>query len=159
MIPGLIRDDRGWKIKTRLLTLHPVSYGTATLARLSIGLSTTGPRLMFHYFPPQDYSRKFHDHPWPFVTMVLWGSYTDLSIGPDGIEVVERLTRGAIRFRPARHRHKTANDRRCFTVVLAGRDEREWCEGDREEWVCGGNVTDFNETLGNTSEKALREER
>lgn len=145
---GLIRDHRGWKIKTKLLTVHPVSYGTATLARISIGLSETGPRLMLHYFPPQGPSPKYHDHPWPFVTLVLWGGYADVSVTPDGRDVIEHLPPGTIRFRSANHRHKTANKRRCVTLVLAGADERQWCEGDAEEWVCGGDVTDFNETAG-----------
>lgn len=139
---GFQRDERGWKIKTRCFTFHPVSYGTATLARASVGLHPEGHRLMLHYFPVADFSETFHDHPWGFRTLVLWGGYIDLSLRPDGAEVSELLAVGSYRYRPARHLRRT------FTVVLTNPTERRWCEGDVQDWKCDGIAADFNETLG-----------
>lgn len=141
------RDATGWKIKTRFLTFHPISYGVGSLARLSIGRDPDGARLMFHYFPKCDKPDTYHDHPWPFVTLLLWGHYTDISINKDG-EVVDECHTGALRFRKASHRHKTWVRKPTFTVVLRSAAVREWCEGDVNDWKCEGNIRDFNETLG-----------
>lgn len=145
---GFQRDHRGWKFKTPYLTFHPVSYGTATLARLSVGLHPEGHRLMLHYFPVADYGATFHDHPWGFRTLVLWGHYVDLSLDANGNEVIEHMTAGKLRYRPARHRHKTKTLRRTVTLVLTNPTERRWCEGDTLDWKCDGVAADFNETLG-----------
>lgn len=142
------RDERGWKIKTRFLTFHPVSYGTATLARLSIGLRPDGHRLMLHYFPKQDYASTYHDHPWSFFTLVLWGSYIDKSIDSAGRTRYDVMRVGSFRHRAAEHRHKTRVPRSAVTIVLTRPDQRAWCEGDVGDWKCDGRAEDFNETLG-----------
>lgn len=143
----IVIDENGWRIKTPLLTFHPVSYGVGSLARLSIGLRSEGRRIMFHYFPVDENPQTYHDHPWPFVTLVLWGSYTDLSVDADGT-AIERLSRGSVRHRAATHRHKTYVHQPTFTVVLRGATTRQWCEGTTEDWMCDGDPTDFDETLG-----------
>lgn len=145
---GFQRDHRGWKIKTPYFTFHPVSYGTGTLARASIGLHPEGHRLMLHYFPVADYAETFHDHPWGFRTLVLWGHYIDLSMAPNGALVTEDMKAGTYRYRPARHRHKTRVLQPTFTLVLTNPTERRWCEGDVQDWKCDGLPADFNETLG-----------
>lgn len=160
-------------IKTKYFVFHPLSYGTATLARVSFRRSD-GRALMFHYFPPHE-ATTFHDHPWPFTTLVLWGSYTDLTpcekcagqgfdstvnvllargsdrwctrCGGSGV-LLDRVRMGERRRRPATHRHRTIVRHRTFTVVVCGRTEREWCEGTPDEWECGGVETDFAEGLG-----------
>lgn len=53
-----------------------------------------------HRWQGSDDARAFHDHPWWFLTLVLRGSYTDVS--PDGRD---QLRAGSIRYRPAHHRH------------------------------------------------------
>jgi hypothetical protein len=146
-------------IKTRWFVLYPLSYGSATLARFGLCLPG-GRRLLLHYFPPYE-APKFHDHPWHFRTLVLWGGYTDLSpcpaahSGAEGCEVcdstglvADELRAGSYRSRPALHRHRTIVRRRTFTIVFTGPHEREWCEGTPETWVCGGEVEDFDSTRG-----------
>lgn len=144
----ITRDERGWKIKTRCFTFHPVSYGTATLARASLGLSPNGRRLMVHYFPKADYASTYHDHPWSFRTLVLWGKYIDQSMDADGRLCYDVLTSGSTRFRDAHHRHKTRVLRRTITLVFTSPASRRWCEGDEIDWKCEGTVEAFNETLG-----------
>lgn len=53
-----------------------------------------------HRWLRSDDKRYFHDHPWSFITLVLRGSYTDVS--ESGRDV---LRAGSIRFRRAEHRH------------------------------------------------------
>jgi len=142
------RDKRGWKIKTRFLTFHPISYGTATLARLSVGLRPDGHRLMLHYFPKQDYAATYHDHPWSFWTLVLWGAYIDRSIDAAGRIHYDVLRLGSFRHRAAQHRHKTRVPCRAVTLVLTRPASRAWCEGDVGDWKCDDVGEHFNETLG-----------
>jgi hypothetical protein len=53
-----------------------------------------------HEWIRSDDARYFHDHPWSFLTLVLRGSYVDVSsAGRD------KLRTGSIRFRRAEHRH------------------------------------------------------
>lgn len=74
-----------------------------------------------HWLGPDD-DRAFHDHPWWFLTLVLRGGYTDKS--PDGDE---RLKAGAVRYRPALHRHTVVPDAAgAWTVLLTGRPRRSW---------------------------------
>lgn len=141
------RDERGWKIKTRFLTFHPVSYGVGSLARLSIGLHDSGRRFMVHYFPKCELPQKYHDHPFPFVTLMLFGEYLDISIDRTG-EVIDRLRPGSVRFRRASHRHKTYVLKPVITIVLRGREVRHWCEGNIGDWKCEGEPANFRETLG-----------
>jgi hypothetical protein len=70
-----------------------------------------------HHFMRSDDARAHHDHPWWFLTLVLRGAYYDISQGPEG-EVIDHLTPGSIRFRPALHRHTVVVDRQ---ACAAGR--------------------------------------
>lgn len=146
LIPRVVRDEKGWKVKSSWLTFHPVSYGVGTLARLSVG-SSSGAAVMLHYFPKHTPGPEMHDHPWPFVTLMLWGGYTDHSVDAAGYHV-DDLYAGSLRFRPARHRHRTVVWQPTVTIVLRGRVERGWCEGTPEDWKCEGRPADFTEKLG-----------
>lgn len=53
-----------------------------------------------HQWLRSDDKRHFHDHPWSFATIVLRGSYTDVS--PAGRDI---LRPGSFRFRRADYRH------------------------------------------------------
>lgn len=82
-----------------------------------------------HKFMRDDDDRALHDHPWWFVSVMLWGSY--LEWRPD------QLHAGAIRprrrgwlsavFRFAEDRHRVTLDRGpCWTLVITGPKSREW---------------------------------
>lgn len=77
-----------------------------------------------HRFYTSDDERHFHDHPWWFFTIVLWGSYVDIS--PQG---KDRLGTGSVRLRRAHHRHTVWIDWRssgCLTFVITGPKCRVW---------------------------------
>lgn len=128
------------KIVTKRIVFHPHSYGIATLMR--VGVRFAGRQLVLHHFQPHQ-EVEFHDHPWPFRTVVLWGGYVDESLGPHAEVVRDELRIGSTRRRPARHTHRTSCTRHTVTLVLTGRKERAWCRGPGEPylggWVCDGD--------------------
>jgi hypothetical protein len=75
-----------------------------------------------HHWLHSDDARAFHDHPSWFITLVLAGSYTDVS--PAGREPMRP---GTIRFRLATHQHTVeVAPGGCWTLLLFGPHERYW---------------------------------
>lgn len=128
------------KIRTRWFVFHPHSYGIATLMR--VGFRVAGRQLLLHHFRPHT-EREFHDHPWPFVTVVLWGGYLDESLDAHGRIVRDQLLVGSVRRRPALHAHRTSCRRHTWTLVLTGRKRRVWCKGTPRRWACDGEPGSF----------------
>lgn len=73
-----------------------------------------------HRFLRSDDDRALHDHPWSFVTLVLWGSYRDVSEAG-----VDRLRMGSVRFRRAEWAHRVESDG-AVTLVVSGPRRRKW---------------------------------
>lgn len=71
-----------------------------------------------HHLATADYDRHFHDHPWPFVSVLLHGWYVEhrpWSVVPcfrhdDGFEDPREVVRkrGSVAFRRAQDRHRVA---------------------------------------------------
>jgi hypothetical protein len=75
-----------------------------------------------HEWYRSDDKRFFHDHPYWFFTLVLRGSYTDVS--PAGRDT---LRAGSIRFRRAEHQHYVeVPPAGALTVLLTSPKIREW---------------------------------
>ena len=83
-----------------------------------------------HHWHGSDDARAFHDHPYSFTTVVLWGGYTDVS--PAGSD---RLRMGSIRRRAAEYRH-TVSDAipGTWTLLFTSGRKRHWSfwVGDRK---------------------------
>lgn len=63
-----------------------------------------------------------HDHPWWFVTVLLWNGY-DEKIG----DTVTRRQSGDILYRSATHSHDVVTPYgRSWSLVLTGRKSRDW---------------------------------
>jgi hypothetical protein len=78
--------------------------------------------LRIHHWLGPDDDRAFHDHPWPFTTLVLRGGYTDFS--PAG---AEHLRAGSIRYRAAVYQHTVVPDAGgAWTVLITGPPMRSW---------------------------------
>jgi len=90
-----------------------------------------------HRWKKDDNDEFSHDHPWSFVTLVLWGGYTDVS--HDG--VVDHLSAGSVRFRRAEHRHTVKDCAGCWTLVVMGPTRR-----DGHAYI-GDQVADWHEWL------------
>ena len=78
--------------------------------------------IRIHYWHSGDDPRYFHDHPWWFVTLVLKGSYSDVTEHGR-----ERMTPGTIRYRGALHRHTVDVAKGgCWTFMITGPAVRLW---------------------------------
>jgi hypothetical protein len=81
-----------------------------------------------HQLCRSDYDRALHDHPWPFVSIVLGTGYHeehDQTI--DGGTVLVWHPPGSVLLRPAEWRHRVViGDRPAWTLVLVGRRQRRW---------------------------------
>ena len=75
-----------------------------------------------HWFHASD-DDSLHDHPWWFLTFILWGGYWEHTPGADGA--------------PARWLHRLEIDpaRRPVTVVVRGRRIRQWGFQTRSGWI------------------------
>lgn len=79
--------------------------------------------LFLHLFHRSDEDRALHDHPWSFITIILWRGYREFT--PKG---VHRKWPGMICYRPAewRHRVELINEKPAITLVLRFRERRDW---------------------------------
>lgn len=85
--------------------------------------------LRLHHFLRGDGDRNPHDHPFGFVTLVLRGSYVDVSD-----EGRDKLRVGSVRCRPAHHAHRVETDG-CWTLVLCSAMRRRWGFLTERGWV------------------------
>lgn len=86
-------------------------------------LATRPLKAMVHRFVANARDHDCHDHPRPFVTLILRGGYDDVQ--PDG--EVERLRAPAIRYRAAEHAHITqVHADGALTFVVMGPVRRKW---------------------------------
>ena len=87
---------------------------------LNLGLFT----IRLHVFHRSDEDRALHDHPWWFVSLLLWGSYREHTV--DGTTPWRRV--GSIAFRRATHRHRVEikPGSKCITFVISGPIRRMW---------------------------------
>jgi len=111
-----IRDNNGEKYLTRVVLFR--------CSRLKVYL---------HKIHQSDHDRALHDHPWPFISLLLWGSYQE-DTHPEpkpGIFNTRIRLRRRIRFLNIRLRpdapHRLELDRgKVYTLVFGGRKVREW---------------------------------
>lgn len=84
--------------------------------------------IYLHRFHSSDNPSALHDHPWPFISLILRGGYH---------EITEQGTKyrraGTIARRPADGRHRIVlpidelgNDIECLTLIITGPNIRQW---------------------------------
>jgi len=82
-----------------------------------------------HHFMRSDYDRALHDHPWPFVALILKGGYIeehDQTI--TGLKRAYPRQPGEVLLRPAEWRHRIVlpDGRTSWSLVIVGRRQRRW---------------------------------
>lgn len=84
----------------------------------------TNPFAIFiHRFFRSDEDRALHDHPWSFITFIIWRGYNEYQA--DGVHRRWPLT---VHYRPATHRHRVEliDGKPCWTIVFRFREHRMW---------------------------------
>jgi hypothetical protein len=96
-----------------------------------------------HHWLRSDDKRYFHNHPWAFISIVLKGGYTDVSVPLPGqwktpilatisthngsMVNSDKLKAGSIRYRPSNHRHYVDVPKGgCWSLLLCGPQIRKW---------------------------------
>jgi hypothetical protein len=81
-----------------------------------------------HKLCRSDYDRALHDHPWPFVSIVLRGGYTEVhDQTTDGSIAEVWHGRGSVLVRAAEWRHRfVLKSAPVWTLVIVGRRQRRW---------------------------------
>ena len=104
--------------------------------------------LDLHVFHASDAGRELHDHPWTFISLILWGGYTEVmpvrSIrrmildngamsgwgAPESVHERARRCPGALLFRPANwaHRVELEPGRKSVSILwtFPKRTDRDW---------------------------------
>ena len=78
--------------------------------------------IRLHIWKRSDDKRYMHDHPFSFLSIVLKGSYTDVS--PKGKDKMNFLS---VRYRKAEHRHYVhVSDKGCTTLLITSKPFRNW---------------------------------
>jgi len=80
-----------------------------------------------HRFLRSDDDRALHDHPWPNVSLLLAGAYTEHTIRAGGINVRTVLAAGDLKLRGPRSAHRVElHAGTCWTLFVTGPRVREW---------------------------------
>lgn len=121
-------------------------------------LSTPWFHVKLHKFHRSDEDRELHDHPWAFVSLILWGGYTEVRPPIEvrrmlldeqhgiehgwraSIDDVERIRYGpgSVLIRPARWTHRIELTKNAsYSLVIVFPKVREWgfhCIGGWTDW-------------------------
>jgi hypothetical protein len=77
--------------------------------------------IFLHQLIRSDAGSMFHDHPWPFVSILLSSGYTE-----ETREGKKTHRPGAILIRPANWQHKVEINVPAWTLIFAGPQTRDW---------------------------------
>src|SRR5579859_4740726 len=89
--------------------------------------------IYLHKFCRSDYERALHDHPWPFLSIILRGGYWEIHDQTiDGKQTEVYQAPGRVLLRPAEWRHRVVlrDGKPSWSLILVGRRVRRW--GDRK---------------------------
>ena len=89
--------------------------------------------IFIHKLCRSDYERALHDHPWPFISIVLRGEYWEV-LQDDSLNHRKRWSAA---YRPCLFRHRVITKKPCWTLMLVGPRQRKWgfwIDGDKFCW-------------------------
>lgn len=100
--------------------------------------------LRVHRIVRSDMDRELHDHPFSFLSIILWGGYWELSHAPkcpssighhEACRLEERYRVGSFVFRRAEHAHRLVLSRPAWTFVIRGPIRKRWGFYTAEGWL------------------------
>lgn len=127
-------DGRRWALMSRL-DIKDTDNGNPDaiyLTRWRI-ISTPLFAIYLHAIRSDDGDRPLHDHPWPFIRIILWGTYVEER--PGG--TLQRMRQGRWSYMPATGYHSIRGLGRSptWTLCLVGPRVRDWGYATPEGWV------------------------
>lgn len=109
--------------------------------------------IYLHKFQKDDEDRALHDHPWWFISIMLKGSYREIT-GRLSPNFVDRSA-PSLCFRPATHQHRVVlpvingKKKPCWTILITGSVQRTWgfwCPRGFVKWSDFLAVNDYGNT-------------
>lgn len=87
-----------------------------------------GRAVYLHCFHRGDWDDALHDHPWPFVSVILVGGYWEHAENSSGVVHRRWHGPGRILWRPAGYRHRVElpNGQKSWSLVIRGKKCRTW---------------------------------
>lgn len=100
-------------------------------------LGTPWFEIRLHHILRSDEDRDLHDHPWPFVSLILSGGYWEYRPSREPFCGVNRQWRRpwSIAYRRAEDAHRLKLTRPVWTLVFTGPRRRAWGFYTRRGWV------------------------
>ncbi|WP_343302873.1 hypothetical protein AAHN97_15105 [Chitinophaga niabensis] len=88
-------------------------------------------QLCLHVFHRSDWEDALHDHPWNFVSLLLWRGYTEHTLTGK-----RRYYPGSVLVRPASHIHRVEipAGKKAISLVWMGKRKREWGFVVKDKW-------------------------
>lgn len=99
-------------------------------------------KIFLHVFHRSDHDRVLHDHPWAFLSVILWRGYLEET--PTG---KSRKWPGMILFRPAHWTHRVAlvDGKPAVSLVICGPHQRPWGFYTPQGWI---HWAEYFQTMG-----------
>lgn len=127
-----IAEDHGDQRRGPFRRMTLFHGGVPFLKRYALELDLFG--VYLHHLCGADPGMDLHDHPFPFVTVVLWGGYSDIQcdarLASKAAKIQERFRywgRWSIHRMPLTIAHRIdAVKPHTWTLVLRGRKSRDW---------------------------------
>lgn len=106
--------------------------------------------IYLHCFLRSDDDRALHDHPWPWMSFIIRGSYTEHTIAAGGVHKRRTYSAGALRFGLPWKAHRIEiekidpqkHDKLCWTIFITGPRIRQWGFHCPDGWVHWSKFTD-----------------
>ena len=127
---------RTWARATldRLFTYEPIGrHGVTYLDRWV--LARAGDRRLYLHRFRRDDPEEPHNHPRTFVTLLLWGSYREEVLAPDGSMTEFRFRAPQLRRFPPDHAHRITECRGAWSLVAVGPRKQDWGFRAGDRWV------------------------
>jgi len=136
----IIVKKRGVKMGFKILRITD-SDGEPYLTRVVL-FRCSRLKVYLHKIHQSDHDRALHDHPWPFISILLKGSYLEDThpepkpgVFSTGLRLRQRIRFINCRLRPDAP-HRLELDRgKVYTIVFGGRKVREWGFWKDNQWI------------------------
>ena len=140
------KDARSW-VLFKVFRIHDPETGALYLWRLRI-LETPWFGILLHRIHQPDGDRVMHDHPFSFVSLLLWGSYTEQC----GVPLAFAHRRWvSVKAAEEPHRILELSRRPVWTLILRGPRRRAWGFHTPDGWVYWRDYLDERDGSGRAS--------